>query len=98
MAQNNKPAGFSLSAVASGLADRTLMQMAQNALPPDEQVALLEDELRELRYTRHTLGHSEPDDVDSPAHDRWEERYEMYSRHIEEAEVELATLLSASQN
>lgn len=58
----------------------------------DEQVSALEDELRALRYTQHTLTHSEPDDPESRAYKRWEERQDFLARQIEDVESELSSV------
>ena len=58
----------------------------------DEQITALEDELRSFRYARHSLTHSEPDDVASRAYVRWKERQEFLAGQIEDVEQELASL------
>ena len=58
----------------------------------DEQLTALEDELRSLRYARHSLTHSEPDDASSRAYVRWKDRQDFLTGQIEDAEQELAAL------
>ena len=85
---------FSLSAVVAykEKADRALAQQAELNATIEEKVAVLEDELRDLRYELHSLSHTEPDDPYSRAHDRWDERQDLLEKHLADAENEIADL------
>ena len=93
--ENGEPTpAFGLSAVVAykEKADRALAQQAEQSAALEEKITALEEELRELRYAHHSLSHTEPDDPDSRAYARWQERQTLLERHIEDAESELAAV------
>lgn len=76
-------------------AEKALAMQAEINATIEEKTMDLEMELRDLRYELHSISHSEPDDVDSRAHDRWAERQKLIERHIEDVEVEIEELKEA---
>lgn len=90
--------GLAAIAAHKEKADRALARLVEINATIEEVTFSLEEELRDLRYELHTIGHNEPDDVDSRAYARWKERQDLLERHIADVEAEIEEIKEAVRN
>ena len=90
--------GLAAIAAHKEKADRALARLVEINATIEEVTFSLEEELRDLRYELHTIGHNEPDDVDSRAYERWKERQDLLERHIADVEAEIEEVKEAVRN